>query len=259
MSVTAGAPSSRGTGHPSALLEADRRYFAPWGRREIAFALAAAGLALQGVALLGAFHSLLWLLLLAPILPAAWLMVAFFRNPRRRIPVEPGLLVSPADGTIVEVGEADEPEFIGGRALKVAIFLSIFDVHVNRAPAGGGIRHLVHRDGRHLDARDPRSARENESQSIGIVVEEPGTPAGVKILVRPIAGAIARRIVCPVAAGQSVERGGLIGMIKYGSRTELYVGLRPDLPAPEVLVRLGEHVTGGESAIFRLPRVPGAG
>jgi phosphatidylserine decarboxylase len=203
------------------------------------------------IVVLGASVSPLWLLLLVPALAIGGLGVLFFRNPRRRIPAEPGIFVAPADGHVTEVGNLDEPEYIGGPAAKIGIFLSIFDVHLNRAPCAGKVEHLRHREGRYLDARDKASSQENECRSIGILRDEGTDPRGIKVLVRQIAGAIARRIVCPLEIGDSLERGRLLGMIKFGSRTELVVAVRPGDPPLEVLVKPGDKVLAGETVLLR--------
>ena len=161
----------------------------------------------------------------------------------------------------------EEGEFIRGPALKVGIFLSIFDVHVNRAPAESRVDYLRYRPGDFLDAREERSKIENESQSIGSTLTGPGPERGLRTLVRQISGAIARRIICPLTVDTTVRRGGLIGMIKYGSRTELYLqdpGATDSAGTAkrarerasedgswEVSVRIGQHVRGGKTVIFR--------
>ena len=234
--------------HPPALLEAEGSYLVRWGRRETTLAALGTGIGALAAGGLGAAHSPWWLLLLVPVLPLGGLLILFFRNPRRAAPPGP-VLVAPADGRVIEVSVVDEPEYIGGPAHKVGIFLSIFNVHVNRAPVSGQVDYARHRPGRYLDARDPRSAVENESRSTGIVSTEPGTE-GRKVLVRQISGAIARRIICPLEAGQAVEKGRLMGMIKYGSRTELYVSAAGGA-APEVVVKVGDRVRGGETVLYR--------
>ena len=142
---------------------------------------------------------------------------------------------------------ADAP-FVGGPAWRVGIFLSVFDVHVNRVPLAGRVLHRAHRPGRFLDARDPRCASDNEAAEIGIECPRAGQPP-VRILVRQITGLIARRIVCPVRIGQDFERGQRYGMIKFGSRTEVYV-LDRDLEA--LAVKVGDRVKGGASVIGRI-------
>ncbi|MCZ6691226.1 MAG: phosphatidylserine decarboxylase [Planctomycetota bacterium] len=241
--------------HPRLLQEADRAYLVRWGSREMLLSGAMALASTAGILHLAYWHSPYWAALLLPVLPLGGLLILFFRNPRRQVPDGPGLMVAPADGTVVEVEPVEEPEYLEGEALKVSIFLSILNVHVNRAPASGQVEYVRHRPGRHLDARSSRCSRENESQAVGIRLDERESTPGLKILMRQISGAIARRIVCPLATGHAVTRGGLVGMIKYGSRTELFV---PSVPAGKVLrvlVQVGDRVVGGETVIFRVETV----
>lgn len=171
--------------------------------------------------------------------------VSFFRDPERAVPAEPGVLVAPADGRIVEISHVNESQFIGGPALRIGIFLSVFDVHVNRAPCDGVVKTLSYRKGRFRNALVPASSEENESNSIGIETAE---SSGKRVVVRQIAGAVARRIVCDCREGQSVQRGQRIGMIKFGSRTELYVPA--DAPFVPV-VDVGQRVKGGSTILGR--------
>ena len=170
---------------------------------------------------------------------------AFFRNPKRTIPEDPELLVAPADGVVRDIGEVDDfnvPPF-EGRALRIGIFLSVLNVHVNRAPAEFNVTGKFYREGEYLDARHPECDKRNEAMTIS------GTAnAGGKIFpmaVRQISGKIARRIVCPVDPGRKLRRGEVYGMIKFGSRTELY------LPVGEfdVKVKVGDKVRGGETVM----------
>lgn len=170
-----------------------------------------------------------------------WLFcLSFFRDPERTLPPGDHVLVSPADGKVTEITEVDTPPPpLQGRAVKVGIFLSVFNVHVNRAPLAGKVIHLAHQDGKYLNALDPASARENERQDLALDWR------GCPVLVRQIAGAIARRIVCKADMGQDLARGERYGMIKFGSRAEIYV------PAGKIRlsVRLGQTVKGGETVI----------
>lgn len=169
----------------------------------------------------------------------------FFRDPPRRIPEEAGLLVAPADGKITEVEEIDDEEFVGGPAVRIGIFLSIFSVHVNRSPLAGRVIRLRYTRGKFLNALRPESARENERMSIGL--EELGPPHR-RVIVNQIAGAIARRIVCDLRPGEELSRGERLGMIKLGSRTELIV---PKVPGLRVEVKPGERVAAGRSVLAR--------
>ncbi len=239
------------SGHPPELLAQERSYIVRWGMKE-AF-LVASGTVLFSVLLgiLGALSSPYWLLLLVPVLFIGVTGVLFFRNPIRRIPSAGDLFLAPADGKVVEVSTVNESEYVGGEASKVGIFMSIFNVHLNRAPCSGRVEYLCHRSGKFLDARNTNASRENESQAIGILRDDSGGPSGVRVLVRQVAGAIARRIVCPLREGLHLEQGRLIGMIKFGSRTEVFVAKRPGDPPTEILVKVGDRVRAGRSVLFR--------
>ena len=171
-------------------------------------------------------------------------IVWFFRNPTRIITDEPGAVVSPADGHIACVEEVDD-EFIGERAVLVGIFLSVFDVHINRASMGATVVGLRYRHGKFLNALRPESARENERMEV--YLEQNSFPHR-RFVVRQIAGAIARRIVCWVAPGEAVERGGAFGMIKLGSRTELII---PKEAGLEILVSVGQKVNAGSTVLAK--------
>jgi phosphatidylserine decarboxylase len=144
----------------------------------------------------------------------------FFRDPARSCPVDSSLLLAPADGHITEIETIEETSFIGGPALRIGIFLSIFDIHINRAPCNVRIEKITYKKGKYLNAMNPQSGRLNESNELDLVrIDSPKD----KLIVRQISGAIARRIVCTAAEGQELAGGERFGMIKFGSRTELYV------------------------------------
>jgi phosphatidylserine decarboxylase len=168
--------------------------------------------------------------------------VAFFRDPERAAPVEPNLIVAAADGTVMDIVELDENEVLKNKTRRVGIFLSIFDVHTNRAPIDGRVIYREHRSGLFLDARRPDCSEKNES--ITWAFENPR----VTIVVRQISGAIARRIVAWADIGDELKKGERFGMIRFGSRTELYLPL-----SATILVRVGDHVAGGATPIARLP------
>ncbi len=168
----------------------------------------------------------------------------FFRNPARIIPDDPCAVVSPADGHISSVEEVDD-EFIGKPAVLVGIFLSVFDVHVNRASMQGTVVGLRYRRGKFLNAIRPESARENERMEVRL--EQSRSP-GRRFVIRQIAGAIARRIVCWVAPGDTIERGAPFGMIKLGSRTELIL---PKEAGLEILVSVGQKVKAGSTVLAK--------
>ena len=225
-------------------------YIVSWGRKEAGLAALSSLPLLGGVLYLSVEHSAWWALALPPLLAFFGLLILFFRNPSRRVASDSGLLVSPADGTVWDIARVDEGEFIQAPCIRVGIFLSLFDVHVNRAPAGGRIEWVCHREGTFHDARSEAARRENESNSIGMVRDDTGGPEGVRLLVKQIAGAIARRIICPLGPGAVVARGGLLGMIKYGSRTELYI---PEASGVEIRVKVGDKVRGGSTVVAAWP------
>ncbi len=216
----------------------DRLPFARWGLAE---------LQIMGWPLLAAAAGLGWYWWPLGIVPGVLFLfvLSFFRHPRREIPTGPGLVVAPADGTIAEITRLDHDPFIGGPATRIGIFLSIFNVHLNRAPARARVLKLHYSPGDFLNAMNPESAIRNENLWIGL--EQEGG-ARRRMIVRQIAGLIARRIVCQLRPGEVIERGAPFGMIKLGSRTELILPTTDDL---EVLVRTGQKVQGGQTAFAR--------
>lgn len=192
-------------------------------------------------------HAGLWAL---AILPAAiWLWVIwFFRDPQRDTPAEAGLMVSPADGRVADITPLGAENPLGEPAVRVGVFMSLFNVHVNRSPLAGEVLSVEHRRGEYLDARDPSAAERNESTTI-VVRAQAGPAAGQKVVVRQIAGLVARRIVTDIQPGQAIERGQRIGMIKFGSRLELIV---PADWQDCIAVRCGEVVAAGRTVLLRL-------
>ncbi|MCK6560766.1 phosphatidylserine decarboxylase family protein [bacterium] len=164
--------------------------------------------------------------------------VFFFRDPERVIPNGKGEVVSPADGTVIGIDEVEEPLFLQGRARRVSIFLSVFNVHVNRVPVEGTVKLVQYHRGRFHVASLPQASSENEQSVIGVE-----SPWG-RVLFKQIAGLIARRIVYDVREGLEVRRGERFGIIKFGSRMEVYLPLDT-----EIKVRLNEKVRAGESII----------
>jgi len=166
-------------------------------------------------------------------------MAFFFRNPKRRIPSLENIILSPADGRIIHVGEWQEDRFLKERVLKVSIFMSIFDVHLNRAPASGKVLERKYLPGRFLVANREKSSLLNEQNAFLLEMED-----RFKILLVQIAGFVARRIICYAKAGDTLRRGEIFGLILFGSRVDLYLpkGVKP-------IVRVGQHVKGGESII----------
>lgn len=217
----------------------ERLPFARWGLAE---------LQLMGWPLLAATVLLAWSAWwYLAFLPAAILslIVYFFRDPPRRVPQEPGLIVSPADGKVVEVTRLEQDELIGGPAVRIGIFLSIFNVHLNRAPAESRVIALRYSPGEFLSALDPDSALRNENTWVGLEEE---TPPHRRMVLRQISGAVARRIVCNLRPGEVVARGQKFGMIKLGSRTELILADSDDL---KLEVEPGRRVKAGRSILAR--------
>ena len=168
--------------------------------------------------------------------------LAFFRDPDRTTPADPNLVVAAADGTVTDIVEFDENEILKKRSRRIGIFLSIFDVHTNRAPIDGRIIYRQHRPGLCLDARRPECSEKNESMTWAF------QNSRVTIVVRQLTGAVARRIVAWSQIGDELKKGDRFGMIRFGSRTEVYLPL-----AATVLVKMGDHVSGGLTIIARLP------
>jgi phosphatidylserine decarboxylase len=223
----------------------DRLGFARYGLAELVlFSILYLYLGCIAAALAVALHPGFWVLLAG--LTLVWLeIVYFFRDPERAIPQEASAVVSPADGTVTHVEEVVEADFPGGRALRISIFLSIFNVHVNRMPCDAQVVDVRYFPGAFLDARNPESAVRNEQLWIDATEAGTGTPMRVK----QISGAIARRIVCWVKQGARLARGERFGMIKLGSRTDL---LLPAGDVKEVCVRVGDEVRGGATILLRM-------
>ena len=178
-----------------------------------------------------------------------WLFtLAFFRNPVRIPQGDERCLIAPADGVVADITEVDEPEFLHGRALRIGIFLSVFDVHVNRSPIAGEIAYAKYTPGKFLDARHPDVSHENEANTIGLIAPD-NIASGLKVLVRQLSGLIARRIICTHGVGDRLTRGELYGMIKFGSRTEVWV---PLTYPHTVKVKIGQRVKCGETIIIEL-------
>jgi phosphatidylserine decarboxylase len=185
-------------------------------------------------------------LFLTPWLLLLWLLLIgyvflFFRDPERVIPTDPDAVVAAADGVIADIVEIDEQEVVKSRMKRVGIFLSVFDVHVNRAPVDGRVIYRLRREGQCLDARSPECSEKNEAMTWGF--ESPR----VTVVVRQLTGAIARRIVAWSQMGDDLKKGDRFGMIRFGSRTEIYLPLDAT-----VLVKVGDRVAGGTSIIARL-------
>jgi phosphatidylserine decarboxylase len=169
--------------------------------------------------------------------------IAFFRDPDRTAPADPNAIVAAADGTVTEISEVDEAEALKTKTRRVGIFLSIFDVHTNRAPIDGRVIYRQHRRGLCLDARRPDCSDKNEAMTWAF------QNSRATIVVRQLTGAVARRIVAWSQVGDNLKKGERFGMIRFGSRTEVYLPL-----AATVLVKVGDHVNGGSTIIARLPQ-----
>ncbi len=172
----------------------------------------------------------------------------FFRDPVREGPSDPALVLAPGEGRVVEITEVDEPTLFGGPARRISIFLSIFDVHVQRSPVDGRVVHRSYRPGGYAIAWKPKASEENEQASLGLE-----TPAG-PVLVRQIAGLVARRIVTDPEEGDEVRRGERIGLIRFGSRVDTFVPLEW-----EVACDVGDRARVGRTALARMPGPAPAG
>jgi phosphatidylserine decarboxylase len=218
----------------------DKLPIAPWGWKD---------LNLFGWPLVIAAATLIWVgnpwcwFASVPLILLVWL-ISFFRDPPRQIPDEHAAIVSPADGTVVDITTLTQYDFLGGPAVRVGIFLSIFNVHINRSPLAGRVVEMHYKPGEFISATRPESAERNEFMWIGFEAAEPSSR---RFAVRQISGMLARRIVCTLRAGQTVTRGEKFGMIKLGSRTELIL----PADAVEILVHAGDKVRAGSDIVAR--------
>ena len=214
----------------------DRLPFARWGLAE---------LQLFGWPLLALVAVLSWLwwplgyLAAVPLVLIVW----FFRDPPRKVPQEPGQIVAPADGKLVEITHLDHDPSVDGPAVRLGIFLSIFNVHINRSPCAARVLAVRYSPGEFRNALDPTSAQVNEHTWIALEEE---APPHRKMIVRQISGAIARRIVCDLRPGEVVARGEKLGMIKFGSRTELIL---PESDNLRIVAQLGDRIRAGASVL----------
>ena len=199
----------------------------------------------------GLFAALAWVAVVASgswaIVPASLLTLLaafvfyFFRDPEREIPPGEGVIISPGDGKIIDICEVDEPSFVEGLCRRITIFLSVFNVHVQRAPVSGEVAHREYRPGEFAVAWHPKASEKNEQASLGLTVQ------GDRVLVRQIAGLIARRIVTYPKRGEHVERGERIGLIRFGSRVDLFIPLHWSLDCA-----VGDKVAGGSTVLARI-------
>jgi phosphatidylserine decarboxylase len=186
------------------------------------------------------------LVVIIPLLCAlSWFVLYFFRYPERAVPADEALIVSAADGLVVGVDEMEEPDFHLGPMIRIAVFLSVFDVHVNRSPVAGVVKSTVYKAGQFLDVRHPDSSTRNECRSWWLET------ARGPVAVRQIAGLVARRIVAWSEEGATLARGQRLGMIRFGSRTEVFLPVECT-----VLVKPGDRVAGASTPIARWPQSP---
>lgn len=204
----------------------------------IAMAAAAAAFALA----LARRSWALWLLALAVTVIALW-VAYFFRDPERTGERGSHLVVAPADGKLIMITEVDEPAFIGGKAMRLSIFMNVFNVHVNRYPVDGTVKYLHYNPGKFLNAAAEKSSLENEQSSVGI---ESGPN---RILVRQIAGLVARRIVTYSRDGDVVKQGDRMGLIRFGSRVDVFFPV-----GAKILVPLGTLTTAGTTVLAELAK-----
>lgn len=179
---------------------------------------------------------------LFPLTAALGFTLYFFRDPERAVPKDAQAIVSPADGKIVAIEEVEETEFLQKKMRRISIFLSVLDVHVNRAPIAGAVLRSDFKKGAFFDARDVRSSTANQARSWLF------SDGKNDVVVRQITGAIARRIVAWSKVGDQLQRGQRFGMIRFGSRTELYLPLDA-----EIMVKVGARVQGAQSIVARFP------
>ena len=179
----------------------------------------------------------IWLLAFVLTILALW-VAYFFRDPERSGERGERVVIAPADGKVVLIQEVDEPAFIGGRAKRISIFMNVFNVHVNRYPVTGTVRYVKYNPGKFLNAAVEKSSLENEQMSVGI---ESG---GARILVRQIAGLIARRIVTYSKEGEHVEQGQRMGLIRFGSRVDIFLPMTANVRA-----KIGDMTIAGTTVI----------
>ena len=213
-----------------------------YAKEGIPFIVGGLILALGAVLLGYRYGGVWWLLALVIVAVAIWVPY-FFRDPERAGDRGTHLVVAPADGKVVLITEIDEPAFLGARAMRVSIFMNVFSVHVNRYPVSGTVRYVRRMAGKFLNAVSEASSAENEQSAIGI------DTGRHRVLMRQIAGLIARRIVTYSREGERVTQGERMGLIRFGSRVDVY------LPEGSTLrAKLGDQTSAGTTVIAELPR-----
>jgi phosphatidylserine decarboxylase len=184
----------------------------------------------------------LWLAALVLLLLALW-VAYFFRDPERVGDRGPSLVVSPADGKLIMITEVDEPGFIKGRAIRLSIFMNVFNVHVNRYPVDGVVKYVHYNNGKFFNAAAEKSSLENEQMSVGVDTGK------YQVLVRQIAGLIARRIVTYSRPGEKVKQGERMGIIRFGSRVDVFIP-----PGSTIKAKLGDATVAGVTILADLPK-----
>lgn len=183
------------------------------------------------------FTGILWLE--AIFVPLAIFVIAFFRDPERSIPTDKNSIVSPADGKVIKVEKIRDDRFLKAEALKISIFMNVFNVHVNRAPASGKVLNIIYNPGKFFNASLDKASMLNEQNAL--ILEGPG---GRKFAFNQIAGLIARRIVCHAKAGMRLQKGQRFGLIRFGSRVDVF------LPTDcKIAVKVGDKVSAGSTIL----------
>lgn len=214
-----------------------------FAREGMAFIAIAAIIAVGGYAIaLNRRSWPLWLLAFVLTLLAIW-VAYFFRDPERTGERGERLVVAPADGKIVQITQVEEPAFLQTPSLRISIFMNVFNVHVNRYPVAGTVNYVHYNKGKFLNAAADKASLENEQSSVGIQ-----TDAGFRVLVRQIAGLIARRIVTYSKQGQRIGQGDRMGIIRFGSRVDVFVPV-----GSKILVAEGQITTAGVTVLGELP------
>lgn len=197
---------------------------------------------LVGVAAAAWFQGGVWWIPVVVWAPVAVWVPLFFRNPERSGPRDAHLVIAPADGKIVRIEEVDEPEYLQGRAVQISVFMNVFNVHVNRYPATGTVEYRDYRPGKFFNATLDKASTDNERMSLGI-----RTARGA-LLVRQIAGLVARRIVTDHVSGDEVQQGQRLGLIRFGSRVDTFLP-----PGVRVRVKLGDRSVAGTTVLAEWP------
>lgn len=213
-----------------------------FAREGLVFIVIAALLAAGGYAIALKYRSWpLWLLAFLLTLIAIW-VAYFFRDPERTGERGERLVVAPADGKIVQIVEVEESAFLKSRAIQISIFMNVFNVHVNRYPVSGTVQYVHYNPGKFLNAAADKASLENEQSSVGIETER------YRVLVRQIAGLIARRIVTYSKVGDDAKQGERFGLIRFGSRVDVFVPI-----GSKVMVSTGQVTTAGVTVLAEMP------